>query len=59
MRFGPVQNGYGTFRFGYGSAHLLNGPVRLPVTVHANMNRYGTIYKWDGLARELFIFLKF
>lgn len=36
--FGPVQNWHGPFRFGYGSTRLLNGPVRLWITIHVNMN---------------------
>lgn len=41
--YGMVQNGYKIIRSDYGSIYLLNGSVRLRVTVHANMIRLITI----------------
>lgn len=57
-QFGPIQNGPKTVRFGYGSARLLNRHVWLRITIYANINRLGIVYKRAYLAREPFIFLK-
>lgn len=48
VRFGWIQNGPKTVRFGHGSVRLLNRPVQLRVTIHVNMNRSETVYKRVG-----------